>query len=122
MKEVYAIIRPEKDRQTKIALAKLGLAACTTLRVLGRGRQGGLQYNHQGNGKSSNLFSHGMKYLSKKLIYLVVDDDSLDLVVETLIRINQTGGYGDGKIFVCDVENAVRIRTGEESLAAIGQT
>lgn len=120
MKEIYAVIRPEKDRETKMALSKMGITACTTVRVLGRGRQGGLRYGAQTSARSLQSLPHGMKYLSKKLLYLVVEEDVLDIAIETIIRINQTGSYGDGKIFVCGMENAVRIRTGEESLAAIG--
>ena len=117
MKEIYVIIRPTKDRQTKEALAKLGLSAYTPFRVLGRGGQGGLRY--ETNGVPQTKTPPGMKFLPKRLLYLVVDEGLFDVAIEAIIRANQTGSYGDGKIFVCEVENAVRIRTAEESVTAL---
>ncbi len=119
MREIYAVIRPEKDRSTKAALAKLGITAYTSLRVLGRGRQGGLRYGTETNSNGKQKSLPGIKYLPKKLLYLVVDEGQADLAIETIIKANQSGDYGDGKIFVCDVENAVRIRTGEQQTAAV---
>ncbi len=117
MKEIYAIIRPGKDRQTKEALAKLGLSSYTTFRVLGRGEQGGLRY--ETNGAPPAKIPPGMKFLPKRLLYLVVDEGLFDIAIEAIIRANQTGSYGDGKIFACEIENAVRIRTAEESVTAL---
>ncbi len=117
MKEIYAIIRPGKDRETKEVLAKLGMMAYTTFRVLGRGEQGGLRYQNDGAPSAKSI--PGMKFLSKKLLYLVVDEGLVDIAVEAIIRTNQSGEYGDGKIFVCEIDNAVRIRTAEENVTAL---
>ena len=119
MKEIYAIVRPDRDRQTKAALAQAGITACTTVRVLGRGRQGGLRYEENGGKEHSPRSMIGMRYLPKKLLYVVVDDGLYEVAVEAIIKANQTGAYGDGKIFVCEIENAIRVRTAEESVAAV---
>ena len=119
MKEIVTVIRPGKDRETKRALAKIGCFACTSVRVFGRGRQRGLKYGGaQGSGAGA---AEGivMKYLPKKMLSLVVDERQTRSVVETLIRVNQTGQYGDGKIFVLEVKETYRIRTGEKGRAAI---
>ena len=119
MKEVIAIIRPGKDRETKKALGKLGCFACSTLRVYGRGKQRGLKYV---TSSSHNLQIPGaivMKYLPKKLISITVVDQEVKSVVNTIIQINQTGKYGDGKVFVLNTEDVFRIRTGEKGEAAL---
>ncbi len=60
-----------------------------------------------------------MKYIPKRLISLVVEDEDVLLVLGAIIKVNRTGEFGDGRIFVCPVEDAVRIRTRERSVAAI---
>ena len=59
---------------------------------------------------------HAMRYVPKRLLYLVVKDEDASKVVETIIKTNQTGHHGDGRIFVCPVERSIRIRTGEEGV------
>ena len=89
--------------------------------VLGRGRQRGiageitcdLQPELLGQGKAG-----GMKYIPKRLLSLVVCHDD-DLVVQTIIKVNQTAQIGDGKIFICPLDNAVRVRTDEDGEKAI---
>ena len=61
----------------------------------------------------------GMMYVPKRLLSIVVPANMLGRVVNTIIKINQTGGIGDGKIIVCPVEQALRVRTGETGTAAI---
>jgi nitrogen regulatory protein PII 2 len=123
MKEIMAIIRPKKMGPTKAALEKLGFPSLTAVPVIGRGKQRGIagEVNYEfrpellGQGKSG-----GMKYIPKRLVTLVVNDDEVDQVVQEIIKVNQTAQIGDGKIFVCPVENVVRVRTnecGEEALA-----
>ena len=118
MKEIDAVIRPRKDRETKEALARIGVYTCTTRRVYGRGRQRGLRYNV--NPASIPAAEHvAMRYLPKKMMYLVVNDRQVRPTLQTIIRVNQTGQYGDGKIFVMGFENVVRIRTNESAEAAV---
>ncbi len=118
MKEIYAMIRPGKDRQTKEALAKIGCATFTSVRVKGRGRQRGLRYSAPGEGAGA-ASSVNMHFLPKKLLYMVVSDRQIRPAIQAIIRMNQTGQYGDGKIFVTDAEEVRRIRTGEKGEEAI---
>ena len=118
MKEIFAIIRPGKDRETKEALSRVGCLAMTSFRVRGRGKQRGLKYSALTSDSEIPQFVV-MKYLAKKMIYLVVNDPLVKTVVQTLIRVNQTGQYGDGKIFVLDLNEACRIRTREKGEMAL---
>ena len=118
MKEIIAIIRPGKDRETKDALAKIGCLAMTTVRVRGRGKQRGLRYSSLTNDSGIPQFV-AMKYLPKKLIYLAVNDMQVKPAVQAIIRVNQTGQHGDGKIFVLEVKEVSRIRTGEKKEVAL---
>ena len=69
----------------------------------------------QGQGKSG-----GMKYIPKRLLTVVVPDaDAADAVVKTIVRVNQTAQIGDGKIFVCPMDNAIRVRTDETGDKAV---
>ena len=114
MKEVMAVIRPHKWQTTKKKLLELGISSYTVLRVYGRGRQKGLQYlNRNGPG------TIGMRTIPKRLIWLWLQDDQVQNVVQTLIESNKTGQIGDGKIFICPLENAMRLRTGEMGLTAV---
>ncbi len=113
MKEIIAIIRPGKDRQTKEALAKIGCFAMTTIRVRGRGKQRGLKYSALTNDSPVPQFVI-MKYLPKKMVYLVINDSLVKPAVHAIIRANQTGEHGDGKIFISKIKNAHRVRTGEK--------
>lgn len=121
MKEIVAIIRPNKMTQTKEVLSALGFPAMTAHRVMGRGRQkaiiGEISFDIQ---KPELLKEEGtMRYIPKRLISLVVPDEDVSLVVEAIMRVNQTGQIGDGKLFVCPIEEAVRVRTKERGEDAI---
>ena len=118
MKEIIAIIRPGKDRETKLALAKIGCLAMTTVRVRGRGKQRGLRYSALTSDVPVPQFVL-MKYLPKKLICLVVNDALVRPAVQCIVRVNQTGQYGDGKVFVMGTRQAHRIRTGETGEVAV---
>ena len=118
MKEIIAIIRPGKDRETKKALAKIGCLTFTSVRVQGRGKQRGLRYSSLVSDSTMPQFVI-MKYLPKKMLYMVVSDRQVKPAVQTIIRVNQTQQYGDGKIFVLEMKDAYRIRTGEKGDAAI---
>ena len=118
MKEIFAIIRPGKDRDTKDALAKIGCLTFTSVRVKGRGRQRGLRYSAP-MGQNGASLPAAMHYLPKKLLYMVVSDRQIKPAIQAIIRINQTNHYGDGKIFVLEANEVKRIRTGEKGEAAI---
>ncbi|GAW93879.1 P-II family nitrogen regulator [Calderihabitans maritimus] len=120
MKEIVAIIRPNKMTRTKEVLSALGFPAFTASKVLGRGKQKGLAGEVSFEMRPELLSQKGgMKYVPKRLISLVVNDEDVSLVVEVIMRVNRTGEIGDGRIFVCPVEDAIRIRTRERGKAAI---
>jgi nitrogen regulatory protein P-II 2 len=98
MKMVIAIIKPFKLDDVRAALAEVGVQGITVTEVKGFGRQKG--------------------HTEVKL-ELAVDDDQVDRVVEAIIETARTGKIGDGKIFVCDLGQAVRIRTGEAGSRAL---
>lgn len=122
MKEIIAIIRPKKVGPTKDALEKLGFPSITAAFVLGRGKQRGIA-GEIGCGISEKALSQSnskrMEYIPKREISIIVKNSDVDLVVKTIISINQTTQIGDGKIFVCPLDNAVRIRTNEEGEQAV---
>ncbi len=122
MKEVVAIIRPKKVGLTKEALEHLGFPSITAVSVLGRGKQRGIAGEvtcDLGRALLAQGKSGGMKYVPKRLLSLVVRDGDVDLVVQTIIKVNQTTQIGDGRIFTCPVDNAVRVRTDEDGNQAI---
>ncbi len=116
MKEIVAIIRPNKVGATKAVLEKLGFPSMTALSVSGRGRQRGIasELNYQVPDKLQNpVKSGGMKYIPKRMLTLVVRDADVDELVQAIIEVNQTAQIGDGKIFVCPIDDAIRVRTSE---------
>ena len=124
MKEIMAVIRPKNIETTKNALEKMGFPSMTAVSVLGRGRQRGIAGEINIDIRPERLNrgrSGGMKYVPKRLLTLVVRDSDVADVVDVLIRINQTGAVGDGKIFVCPLENAIRVRTDEEGDEALDE-
>jgi len=106
MKMVLAVIRPEKFEAVKKALEEKGFVAMTVNEVKGRGEQKGITLQFRGRKMEVDL-------LPKIEIFLIVKDDDVDTVVETIIQSARTGKYGDGKIFILPVEKSIRIRTGE---------
>ena len=100
MKEIIAVIRPEKWQATMDALSAVGVEDTIQRRVTGRGRQQGLQYLRRAQGAEEA----SMSYLPKRLVTCLVEDQQVPATVEALIRANQSGNYGDGKIFVCPLE------------------
>ncbi|NTU93826.1 MAG: P-II family nitrogen regulator [Chlorobiaceae bacterium] len=120
MKEIMAIIRPKQVGKTKDVLEKLGFPGLTAVSVLGRGKQRGIA-GEVSCEMPAELHGApgGMKYVPKRLIALVVPDADVDLVVKAIIKVNQTRQFGDGRVFVSPVDNAVRIRTDEEGDAAL---
>ena len=115
MKEVIAVIRPERYHETKQRVQRLHLQAFTQHRVLGRGHARGLRYLPR-RGAATGM---GVRYLPKRMLSWIVEDTQVEPLVQALIEANQTGQLGDGKIFVLPVEEVVRIRTGERGVEAI---
>ncbi|NWJ48755.1 MAG: P-II family nitrogen regulator [Chloroflexi bacterium] len=119
MKEIVAVLRMNKVQHTRDALAEKGHYAMTVKNVLGRGKQKGLQYELEGDSGPQFTESPRIHYIPKRLLMLLVTDDHVQEVVETIIKANQTGNIGDGKIFICPVEDAIRVRTKETGDRAI---
>lgn len=112
MKKVEAIIRPERLEAVKDALGKFGVHGMTVSQVMGCGLQRGRTEVYRGHEYSINL-------LPKVKIEVVLRDADVEKVVNIIAETARTGQVGDGKIFVCSAENAVRVRTGEEGDNAI---
>lgn len=106
MKLVIAVIKPFKLEDVRDALTAIGVQGLTVTEVKGYGRQKGHTEFYRGA-------EYAVHFLPKLKIELVVASDRVEQVVETVISSAKTGQIGDGKIFVTDVESAVRIRTGE---------
>lgn len=104
MTELIAVVRRNRAQATKAELARIGCSGYSTFAVLGRGRQRGLRVAEQGE---------GLAFLPKVLFDLFVEDDRAAETIEAIIRANQTGEFGDGRIFVLETEQAYRISTGE---------
>ncbi|MEK6765976.1 MAG: P-II family nitrogen regulator [Planctomycetota bacterium] len=112
MKKIEAIIRPEKFDIIKDALTEKGYGGMSVSEMKGHGNQKGVSEVWRGKRYRVDL-------LPKIKLEIVVSDDAVDRVVQTIIDESQTGSIGDGKIFVYDIANVYRIRTGEQGDAAI---
>jgi len=108
MKKIEAIVRSETLDSVKCGLERLGMNAMTITDVMGRGEQKGLEFSHR-TGK------YRVDLLPKIKIEIVVRDEDARKVIDVIIERARTGEIGDGKIFVCPVEEVIRIRTGESS-------
>lgn len=114
MKEIIAIIRPQKWAATKAKLEEIGVMAFTEHRVFGRGRQNGLRYLKPGSIELS-----GITYIPKRMVHIVTTDENVEKIVSVISEVNRTPAMGDGKIFVCPMDEAIRIRTQEIGAAAL---
>jgi len=112
MKKIQAIIKPFKLDDVKAALQEIGIHGMTVTEVKGFGRQKGHTEIYRGA-------EYQVDFLPKVSVEVVTTDDVAEQVVETILRTASTGKIGDGKIFVTEVESAVRIRTGERDEAAV---
>lgn len=112
MKKLSCIIRPEKLEAVKAALSRLGNCGMTVSQVVGCGAQRGWKEVYRGVETTVNL-------LPKVKIEVVVSDDRVEQVVEAVCSAARTGEIGDGKIFICPVADAIRIRTGERGEGAL---
>ncbi len=106
MKLVLAIIKPHKLDEVKDALQEAGVSGATVSEVRGFGRQKGHTELYRGA-------EYVIDFVPKTRIEVVVEDSLVDAVVEAISLTARTGSIGDGKIFVVDVEQALRIRTGD---------
>jgi nitrogen regulatory protein P-II 1 len=112
MFKVEAIIKPFKLDEIKAALAEVGIQGMTVTEVKGFGRTGGKSEVYRGS-------AYVVDFVPKVKVEVVIADKVLDVVLDAVERNARTGRIGDGKIFVCRVEEAVRIRTGERGEQAI---
>ncbi len=112
MKKVEAVIKPFKLDEVKDALQEIGVQGMTVVEARGYGRQKGHTELYRGA-------EYVIDFLPKVKIEVVIADDQLDRVVEAIVAAARSGRIGDGKIFVTDVEDIIRIRTGERGPAAI---
>lgn len=112
MKKIEAIIRHHKLEDVKKALTECGVAGITITEVRGFGRQKGHTEMYRGT-------EYTVDFLPKIKVEIVISDAKLQAVLDTIVRAAQTGQVGDGKIFVSDLAEVVRIRTGESGENAI---
>jgi len=112
MKRIEAIIRPSKLEAIKTALKDENINGITISQVMGCGQQYGWKEYYRTNEVVTNV-------LPKIEVKIVVEDDKVESVIELISSIARTGEAGDGKIFVIDVADCVRIRTGERGNSAI---
>lgn len=106
MKKVEAIIKPFKLEEVKEALAGVGIQGLTVSEVKGFGRQKGHKELYRGA-------EYVVEFLPKVKLEIVVSDESLQGVIDAIVKAASSGRIGDGKIFISPIEEAIRIRTGE---------
>ncbi len=138
MKEITAIIRRDKLPETKKVLEELGFPSLTIQSVDGRGKQKGMVCDNDLDPELPEKFCTSVKltptpskyalehslpkvalFVPKRMLTMVVPDDLVTKIVKSIIKVNQTGKTGDGKIFVSPIEWAMRVRTGETNGEAI---
>jgi nitrogen regulatory protein PII 2 len=118
MKEVMAVIRVNMINKTKIALADAGISSITARDCLGRGKGlvdlSLLKGAERGYEEAISQLGQSQRLIPKRVLFIVVPDKMVKKTVKTIIKVNQTGKSGDGKIFVVPVLDSVRVRTGEK--------
>lgn len=112
MKKIEAIIRPEKLNDVKDALSSIGVEGMTVSNVMGFGKQKGYTQIYRGQEIVTKL-------LPKIKLEVVISSAKADEVIDTIVKTSKTGNFGDGKIFVFDVAETIRIRTGERGIDAV---
>ncbi len=112
MKKIEAIIRHHKLDEIKSALVEMGFHGMTVTEVRGYGRQKGQRETYRGA-------EYTIDFIPKLKIEVVIGDEDVDRVIETIVNAAKTSAIGDGKLFVWSIENAVRIRTGEAGSSAL---
>ena len=112
MKKIEAIVRPDRLNIIKEALGEMGYPGMTVTEVKGHGIQKGITEMWRGR-------TYKVDLLQKVKIEIVVLDQHVDSIIQTIVREARTGNIGDGKIFVSDIEDVLRIRTGETGDKAV---
>jgi nitrogen regulatory protein P-II 1 len=112
MKKIEAIIRPGRLEEVKEALKLLDIGGVTVSQVMGCGRQKGYTEIYRGTHVDIN-------FLPKIKVEMVVADEFEEIVIKTIIEAARQDEIGDGKIFISDIQEAIRIRTGERGIAAL---
>jgi nitrogen regulatory protein PII len=112
MKKIEAVIKPFKLEEVREALSEIGVTGLTVTEVKGFGRQKGHTELYRGA-------EYTVDFLPKVKVEVVLTDALVEKAVDAIIRAARTGKIGDGKIFVTNVEQVVRIRTGETNEAAV---
>jgi nitrogen regulatory protein P-II 1 len=112
MKKILAIIKPFKVDEVKDALTKININGMTITEVKGFGRQKGHKEIYRGA-------EYQTDFIPKVELSIVVDDERVEAVVETIIDSAKTGKIGDGKIFIQPIEDVIRIRTSETGVEAL---
>ncbi len=112
MKKIEAIIKPFKLDEVKEALQEVGLQGITVTEAKGFGRQKGHTELYRGA-------EYVVDFLPKVKVEVVLGEDQIDKAIEAIQKAAQTGRIGDGKIFISNIEDAIRIRTGERGEEAI---
>lgn len=111
MKQVITIIRPRMYYKTKDVLVENGFYSMIVKDVIGRGKKPA-DFSLATGGKADGNTGH--PFVSKKMIEIFCQDEDLKLLVEIIKKVNKTGKAGDGKIFIINIDDGVRIRTGEK--------
>ncbi|MHB8075472.1 P-II family nitrogen regulator [Desulfosporosinus fructosivorans] len=126
MKEIMTLIRRHQVPATKKAFEDAGFPALTIQSVEGRGKQGGIggwaaEIDPELNSMLSKEMADDTKFnwIPKRMLTIVVQDDQVEEVVDVIIKANQTGHMGDGKIFVLPLKEVIRVRTGEIGSEAV---
>jgi nitrogen regulatory protein PII len=112
MKKIEAIIKPFKLEEVKKALNDVGIVGMTVTEVKGYGRQKGHKELYRGA-------EYTVEFVPKLKIEIALSDKEVDKAVATILASAKTGSIGDGKIFITDLEGAIRIRTGESGEGAL---
>lgn len=112
MKKIEAIIRPFKLEEVKEALVEEGVRGLTISEVRGYGRQKGHTETYRGS-------EYRIEFVPKIKVEVIVGDSQVEKIVDAILKAGKTGQVGDGKIFIYNVEDVVRIRTGESGKDAL---
>jgi nitrogen regulatory protein P-II 1 len=112
MKKIEAIIKPFKLDEVKDALNSIGVKGMTVTEVKGYGRQKGHTEIYRGA-------EYVVDFIPKIKLEVIIPDEQVDQVIDTILKVAKTGKIGDGKIFVLPVERVVRVRTGETGSEAV---
>lgn len=112
MKKIEAIIRPEKVDEVRKAIESVGYPGITMTEAEGHGKQKGVVQQWRGE-------TYRVEFLPKVKLEIIVSDADVERIVSAILKSAKTGAVGDGKIFVSDVKDVIKIRTGERGEAAL---